>query len=628
MANSMSQYRQNGVDYIIDDPTVAPVFVESAAYAAGKYVKHQGNLYRFTTNHAAGAWNASEVTQAIIGNEVSDLKSASLSYKGSLEPTDNIDLTVSPGAYYVTLNGILGTLPTGIDTTKPNGMLEVMGVGNFVTQKLTQLQTGYVYTRSITSANSWTTWAQETTSSDIASAVRFVGDYGSGNIDNLKSPGYYYVTLNFVGGTLPPTMQLTDGTNGFLTVQAYANFVTQTLTQFLTGKTFVRGANTIASLTFNPWVELSNEEHEPIIPTIDTRNLWNSGDIDGTGYVIIGTSGTELFPAGKYTMSFDFELDEYYVNFNVYGASGALLQKQLKRPANGHPVIQIDASSSRIERIFIQTKSGNSSSNTFQLTNIQFERIWWSGYLLDTSSSWDALPYTTPYVEHEIPVANALTEYKSNWEGKTFLFNGDSITQGLNFYPIDPPIGMNGRIGYVSCAVQLLKPGKVYNYAIGGTRLAHVEGTSDCLVDRLSAMATDADLVFIMCNTNDYASQVPIGTDDSTDISTYKGALNALFDWLRTNYAQKTVIISTQLTRKINYQDNVELPIKIEEYAQAVRDRVAAYHFILYDAYNLSGMDLRTSPTDGTGITNDGLHPNPVGAELLGRKVAAFINAQ
>ena len=76
MANSMSQYRQNGVDYIIDDPTVAPVFVESAAYAAGQYVKHQGNLYRFTTNHAAGAWNASEVTQAILGNEVSDLKSA------------------------------------------------------------------------------------------------------------------------------------------------------------------------------------------------------------------------------------------------------------------------------------------------------------------------------------------------------------------------------------------------------------------------------------------------------------------------------------------------------------------------------------------------------------------------
>ena len=76
MANSMSQYRQNGVDYIIDDPTVAPVFVESAAYAAGQYVKHQGNLYLFTADHAAGAWNASEVTQAILGNEVSDLKSA------------------------------------------------------------------------------------------------------------------------------------------------------------------------------------------------------------------------------------------------------------------------------------------------------------------------------------------------------------------------------------------------------------------------------------------------------------------------------------------------------------------------------------------------------------------------
>lgn len=76
MANSMSQYRQNGVDYIIDDPTTAQVFVETAAYTAGTYVKHQGNMYRFTTDHAAGAWNASEVTQVTLGQEVSDLKSA------------------------------------------------------------------------------------------------------------------------------------------------------------------------------------------------------------------------------------------------------------------------------------------------------------------------------------------------------------------------------------------------------------------------------------------------------------------------------------------------------------------------------------------------------------------------
>ena len=76
MANSMSEYRQNGVDYIIDDPTVAPVFLDNTDYPAGQYVKHEGNLYKFTTEHPAGAWNASHVVQTNLGQDVCDLNRA------------------------------------------------------------------------------------------------------------------------------------------------------------------------------------------------------------------------------------------------------------------------------------------------------------------------------------------------------------------------------------------------------------------------------------------------------------------------------------------------------------------------------------------------------------------------
>jgi lysophospholipase L1-like esterase len=204
------------------------------------------------------------------------------------------------------------------------------------------------------------------------------------------------------------------------------------------------------------------------------------------------------------------------------------------------------------------------------------------------------------------------------------MYNGDSITQGISI------AGVGGKIGYAKTVNQLLYFGEVDNFAVGGTRLAHVDGESYALVDRLNDMSTDADVVFIMANTNDYASQVPIGDADSTDISTYNGALNTLFTWLKNNYKQQPIIISTMLTRKINYDpvSGDPLPISIEQYAQAVRDRVSDYHFILYDAYSWSGLDLRTSATDGTGITNDGLHPNQYGAELLGRKIASFINGQ
>lgn len=74
--NSMSIYQQNGVDYVIDDPTVADVFKADTAYSAGQYIKHAGNLYRFLTDHAAGAWSDSEVTQVLVGDVVAGLKSA------------------------------------------------------------------------------------------------------------------------------------------------------------------------------------------------------------------------------------------------------------------------------------------------------------------------------------------------------------------------------------------------------------------------------------------------------------------------------------------------------------------------------------------------------------------------
>lgn len=52
---------QDQVDQIKD--MIAPTFDEITAYNAGDAVIYDGALYIFTVNHAAGAWDASEVTQ-------------------------------------------------------------------------------------------------------------------------------------------------------------------------------------------------------------------------------------------------------------------------------------------------------------------------------------------------------------------------------------------------------------------------------------------------------------------------------------------------------------------------------------------------------------------------------------
>lgn len=56
--------------------SLAPAFSTSTAYTAGQYTTYDGKLWRFTTDHAAGSWNAAHAVQANLGGDVSDLKSA------------------------------------------------------------------------------------------------------------------------------------------------------------------------------------------------------------------------------------------------------------------------------------------------------------------------------------------------------------------------------------------------------------------------------------------------------------------------------------------------------------------------------------------------------------------------
>lgn len=49
---------------------LAPVFSTSAIYSKGQYAWYNGQLYKFTSDHAAGAWNADESTAAKAANDI------------------------------------------------------------------------------------------------------------------------------------------------------------------------------------------------------------------------------------------------------------------------------------------------------------------------------------------------------------------------------------------------------------------------------------------------------------------------------------------------------------------------------------------------------------------------------
>lgn len=72
----MSEFTCQGVDYTINDPNNANEFSTSQTYKKGEYVNYSGKLYRFITDHEAGAWNSLHVAETRITKDLSRIMSA------------------------------------------------------------------------------------------------------------------------------------------------------------------------------------------------------------------------------------------------------------------------------------------------------------------------------------------------------------------------------------------------------------------------------------------------------------------------------------------------------------------------------------------------------------------------
>lgn len=76
---------------------IAPVFDATKAYNVGDYVIYtDGKLYRFTVAHAAGAWVGTDAMAVVIGQDVSELKSAITNGRLSVE----LDLSTYPNTRF------------------------------------------------------------------------------------------------------------------------------------------------------------------------------------------------------------------------------------------------------------------------------------------------------------------------------------------------------------------------------------------------------------------------------------------------------------------------------------------------------------------------------------------------
>lgn len=157
------------------------------------------------------------------------------------------------------------------------------------------------------------------------------------------------------------------------------------------------------------------------------------------------------------------------------------------------------------------------------------------------------------------------------------------------------------------------------NYGINGTYLSNkLYGTYDGAVIRYTQMANDADYIIVFAGANDARnSGVPMGTDDSTDNTTFKGALNVLCDGLITKYPNKKIGFITPYLRDANYP----------AYIEAIKTICKKYSIPVFDNSEKGGV-CWTNSAQLTSITlNDTYHLNEAGMDYASYKYEAFIRS-
>lgn len=222
-------------------------------------------------------------------------------------------------------------------------------------------------------------------------------------------------------------------------------------------------------------------------------------------------------------------------------------------------------------------------------------------------------------------IEQALQVQNSNWRGKTINFIGDSITYGAY-----TPVGgssPNKRAEKRYCEIACEKLGATCrNYGVSGISISSTsyQSPTGAISLRYSSMDAAADMVVIAGGTNDYGTGVALGTiADTTDVSFY-GALHVLCSGLCEKYPGKRIVFLTPFHRSSEAANKVGATLA--QYKQAIYDVARdEFGFVVLDGWTV-GLSPKNAKVKAEYIV-DGVHPNPIGHELIGASLARMLNA-
>lgn len=226
---------------------------------------------------------------------------------------------------------------------------------------------------------------------------------------------------------------------------------------------------------------------------------------------------------------------------------------------------------------------------------------------------------------------------ESQWKGKRVAFLGDSITD-------------KKRVGTTKCYWEYLAELLGLEPCVYGINGNQMNGVLKQAGRLLEEQGDSIDAILIFAGTNDYNAGIPVGewyTEEEMETevagprmelrkhrvpvlsdSTFKGRINLVMDFLKTNYPTKQVILLTPLHRARarfsdkNIQPDEMFPNKIgvyvDEYVKAVKEAANVWAVPVIDLNSISGLypvneaHLRYFAESVTG-RKDRLHPNADG---------------
>lgn len=170
------------------------------------------------------------------------------------------------------------------------------------------------------------------------------------------------------------------------------------------------------------------------------------------------------------------------------------------------------------------------------------------------------------------------------------------------------------------------------NYGMSGTRIAKPKDSKENnFYTRIEKMSDDADMIIVFGGTNDFGTEIPLGSMTDRIQSTFYGALPVLLTSLINKYIGAKIIVITPLHRSdcekshigekcIEMQNNLSL----RNYVEVIREVAEYYSLPLLDLYATSGLQPEINIIKRLYVP-DGLHPNDAGHEILADKISAFL---